>query len=295
MITCKTWIIAARPKTLGAAWVPVLVGTAASRALSGGWNSMVLACALGSSLMIQVATNLFNDAIDFKKGADTGDRLGPRRVTAEGLASPRAVFFAAWICIAIAFLLGIPLVLAGGLPILVLGLVSLFLAYGYTGGPFPLAYLGLGDLFVYLFFGLVAVGGTYFLHAGTLAPFGAVVVAGSQIGLWATVLIAINNFRDSAEDRRNAKLTLAARFGARFSRIEISVLVLLPFALGIAYWPAHGFLAAGLLPMLVLPLAFRLAGRIWSWDPSPAYNGLLALAGALHALAGLLLSAGLLL
>jgi 1,4-dihydroxy-2-naphthoate octaprenyltransferase len=215
-------------------------------------------------------------------------------VTASGLASSRTVFVAAWICLAIAFLLGVPLVLRGGTPILALGLVSLFLAYGYTGGPFPLAYLGLGDAFVYLFFGLIAVGGTFFLHSLTTEPLGAILLAGSQIGLWATSLIAINNFRDSAEDLRNKKMTLAARFGARFSRIEISILVLLPFALGIAFWPAYGYIAAGMLPLLALPLGFRLVGRIWSWQPSSAYNGLLALAGAIHAFAGVLLATGLL-
>jgi 1,4-dihydroxy-2-naphthoate octaprenyltransferase len=290
----KIWVLAARPKTLSAAWVPVLVGTAAATTLAAEWSGVVLGCALVSSLVIQIATNLFNDAIDFKKGADTSARLGPTRVTASGSVSPGAVFVAAWICLAIAVLLGIPLVLRGGMPILGLGLVSLFLAYGYTGGPFPLAYLGLGDAFVYLFFGLIAVGGTYFLHTLSIEPIGAVLLAGSQIGLWATSLIAINNFRDSAEDLRNKKLTLAARFGARFSRIEISVLALLPFALGLAFWPPYGYLAAGLLPLFALPLAFRLVGRIWSWDPSPAYNELLALAGAIHAITGVLLAAGLL-
>ncbi len=294
----RSWWMAARPKTLSAAWVPVLVATALSARFSGQFNGMVLACALLSSLFIQVATNLFNDAIDHRKGADTEARLGPTRVTASGMISSRAVFTAGWLCAAVAFSLGIPLVLQGGLPILAVGVVSLFLAYGYTGGPFPLAYLGLGDLFVILFFGLIAVGGTTYLHSGSIESFEALaapaLMAGLQIGLWAAVLIAINNFRDSAEDLRNKKLTLAARFGTRFSRIEISTLLFLPFLVGAAYWPSAGAPLAGLLPLLTLPVAFLIARRIWLWQPSPAFNGLLALAGALHAVAGLLLAGGLL-
>jgi 1,4-dihydroxy-2-naphthoate octaprenyltransferase len=208
------------------------------------------------------------------------------------LASEKSVFVAAWICVAIAFAFGVPLAARGGLPILGVGLISLALAYGYTGGPFPLAYLGLGDLFVYLFFGLIAVGGTYYLHTFQLDPVVPVLVAASQIGLWATALIAINNFRDAVEDRQNRKLTLAARFGARFSRMEISLLILAPFALGLAFWPSQGFLGMGILPTLVLPLAFRVVGCVWSWEPSEKFNGLLAQAGAIHLLAGLLLGLG---
>ena len=295
MSTWKTWLLAARPKTLSAAWVPVFVGTAVAWRLTSEWKGLVLACALMSSLFIQIATNLFNDVIDHQKGADTAQRLGPTRITSSGMASQRSVYIAAWVCILLAILFGLPLVLEGGLAILALGLLSLFLAYGYTGGPFPLAYLGLGDFFVALFFGPIAVAGTYYLHTLNLDPSISVWIAGTQIGLWATVLIAINNFRDSAEDLRNKKLTLAARFGARFSRLEISLLLILPFALGLAYWPSHGFLAAGLLPLVVIPLAFRVIRNVWILPPSPEYNRLLAWSGAIHALAGLLLGTGLLL
>ncbi|MEN9724047.1 MAG: 1,4-dihydroxy-2-naphthoate octaprenyltransferase [Pseudomonadota bacterium] len=296
LTTVRTWILAIRPKTLSAAWVPVLLGSALAKRLHGNWNAKIAIMALASSLLIQVATNLFNDALDFKKGADGAQRLGPTRVTASGMASPKAVFLAGWISLTLALIFGVPLIIEGGLPIFALGVVSLFLAYGYTGGPFPLAYLGLGDLFVYLFFGLIAVGGTFFLQTQTLRPAIPVLVAASQIGLWATALIAINNFRDSAEDLRNHKLTLSARLGARFSRIEITSLLIFPFVLGLGYWPVNqGAWSAGILPMLAFPLAVRISYDVWKTDPSPHYNDHLARAGVTHLLAGLLLSIGMVL
>jgi 1,4-dihydroxy-2-naphthoate octaprenyltransferase len=286
------WLMAVRPKTLGAAWVPVIATAALAFALGQPIEFWIVTCALFASLFIQLATNLFNDAIDFKKGADDATRLGPTRVTQAGLISVGKVSGAALCCSGIALGLGIPLVIQGGAPILILGVVCLFLAYGYTGGPWPLAYLGLGDLFVFIFFGLAAVLGTFFLQSGSLVFPVEIWTLGTQIGLWATVLIAINNFRDSESDRRHKKMTLAARFGATFSRVEITLLIFSPYVLGVLVWPTVGLTWAAYLPLLVLPLAAWIARDVWHLNPSERFNVLLARSGAVHLSSGLLLAAG---
>lgn len=292
-VTMKSWVMAMRPKTLGAAWVPVICASAlAASRMDEPLQRWIVICALLSSLFIQIATNLFNDAIDFKKGADSVSRLGPTRVTQAGLIPIQTVFRAGVVCALVAAAFGAPLVWHGGTPIVVLGLVSLFLAYGYTGGPWPLAYLGLGDLFVFLFFGLGAVLGTYYLQSQSLDFPNEAWILASQIGLWATALIAINNFRDSEEDRRNRKMTLAARFGASFSRIEILVLLIGPYVIGFLFWPGQGFFKAGTLPLLTLPLALRICHRVWTLEPSRQFNALLAQSGAVHMLSGVLLALG---
>ncbi len=286
----KIWIQAFRPKTLTAAVVPVLVGTALARAETGQFELWILGAVLAASLLIQIATNLFNDAIDFDKGADTSERTGPVRATASGLLSRRQVYTAAALCCGVAFALGVPLVLQGGWPIVIIGLVSLFLAYGYTGGPWPLAYLGLGDLFVILFFGVIAVAGTHYLHTGTWSELA--LVAGLQVGFHATTLIAINNLRDAPQDVKAGKRTLAVRFGPRFVRWEIAILAYAPFLMGVAYG-SSGFRWAGMMPLIAVPLAGRLVRAVFSTAPGPLLNPILARAAALHLVAGLALAAGL--
>ncbi|MFL5813968.1 MAG: 1,4-dihydroxy-2-naphthoate polyprenyltransferase [Bdellovibrionia bacterium] len=285
----KTWLMAARPKTLTAAIAPILVGTTLSHAAfyPSRWDLAIFA--LLSSLFIQIGTNLINDSIDFKKGTDTEERIGPKRVTQSGLLSPQTVMLGGFICFAISALLAVPLLLQGGWVIVGIGALSLLCGYAYTGGPFPLAYVGLGDLFVLLFFGLAAVGGVYYLNTGTfdLKP----VVAGVQIGLLAMVMIAINNLRDAEGDKKTGKKTLAVRFGKAFSRAEITFLCLAPFAMGI-YWFNLGLTAAAVAPLLVLPLAIRVVSKIQNTEPSPAYNAFLGMSALLHLLFGILLSAG---
>jgi 1,4-dihydroxy-2-naphthoate octaprenyltransferase len=287
MSAAKPWIMALRPKTLSAAVVPVIVGSALVKheGMTVVW--WVTACALLASVSIQIGTNLVNDALDFKKGADTATRIGPQRVTQSGLLTSKQVMFGAGVCFAFAFVLGIPLVFQGGWPIMVIGVASLFLGYAYTGGPFPLAYLGLGDLFVILFFGLIAVGGTFFLHTHTLTV--SALVAGLQIGCLAAVLIAINNLRDSPEDGKVGKRTLAVRFGTNFARTEILVLTAVPFLLG-TYWARFGPLNAGFLPILGVPLARRILLGVFKNNPNPLYNKFLAMAGALQLVFGLTLA-----
>ncbi|MDR3607178.1 MAG: 1,4-dihydroxy-2-naphthoate octaprenyltransferase [Oligoflexia bacterium] len=289
----KKWIEAARPKTLTAALVPILAGTALARASGYAPKLSLSLFALLSAFCIQIGTNLFNDAIDFKKGTDNETRIGPRRVTQSGLLSSRAVMLGGAFFFLLAAAFGIPLLIAGGSVILSIGILSLICGYAYTGGPFPLAYLGLGELFVILFFGLAAVGGVFYLHTGLL-PDTRSMVAGLQVGFLSTVLIAINNLRDAEGDKKTDKRTLAVRFGKTFARREIALLAILPAFMGI-YWIWVGLLWAGFLPLLILPLAFHISNNVARTEPGPTYNRFLGQAALLHLLFGLLFSLGCLL
>ena len=284
------WILALRPKTLTATLVPIVAATALVKATGFQVQWWISITALLASFLIQIATNFINDAIDFDKGADTETRTGPRRVTQTGLLSRKQVMTGGFVCLALALVVGIPLVIEGGWPIVAIGVASLFLAYGYTGGPFPLAYLGLGDLFVVLFFGLIAVGGTFFLH--THAYGWPALIVGLQVGLLATVLIAINNLRDAPQDKLVGKKTLAVRFGTRFAKIEITIMAYLPFLLGMAYSGA-GWKWAGYAPLITVPLAGRLVRGIWKSEPGPVMNRFLAMAAGLQMAFGFALALGL--
>ncbi|MBV6498862.1 MAG: 1,4-dihydroxy-2-naphthoate octaprenyltransferase [Prosthecobacter sp.] len=278
MASLSDWLQAARPKTLGAAVAPVFAGFFIGANLGGqplAWP--LLLCTLGSTLALQVATNWFNDALDFKQGKDTQARIGPRRITAAGVVKPGAVMLAGLLMLGLATLLSLPLISARGLPIVIIGLPSLWFCYGYTGGPAPLAYRGLGELFVILFFGLVAVTGSAFVQTGEWLVGG--IVGGLQVGCLSTVLIAINNLRDIDEDRVTGKRTLAVRFGQGFARLEITLLTLLAYAVGY-YWWEQDLNRAATLPMAVLPLGVFILLRLWLTPPGPAYNKLLALSGA---------------
>jgi 1,4-dihydroxy-2-naphthoate octaprenyltransferase len=288
----KTWVMAVRPKTLTAALVPVLVATALVKAENFQVQAWISICAVISALFIQIGTNFINDAIDFKKGADDANRVGPKRVTQSGLLHERHVMMAGLFCFVLATAFGVPLVVQGGWPIVFIGVLSLFCGYVYTGGPYPLAYRGLGDVFVIVFFGFVAVLGTFFLHAQTLTP--ATWVAGAQIGMLATVLIAVNNLRDAPLDVKVHKRTLAVRLGAKYARLEIALLALLPFAFGF-YWFQHAALWAAVLPLLALPLAFKVIRGVYTHEPSAVYNQFLAKSAALHLVFGILLTVGLVL
>lgn len=290
MTLIREVLLAFRPKTLTAALVPCVAATALAMGTRQTYDSWVFVAALAAAFLIQIGTNLVNDAIDFSKGADTPERIGPKRITASGHLTAKQTLTIASIILGLAILIGVPLAMRGGWPIIVVGLISVAMAYSYTAGPFPLAYLGLGDLFVILFFGLVAVGGLYYLHAGYLDW--NVFWLGLQIGLHATVLIAINNMRDHAGDAKAGKKTMAVRFGLKFSRFEIGFLVLAPFYLNI-WWFTQGKLFAVLLPLLTAPLAYRLVDGIYRTEPGPVYNKYLGMAAGLHLAFGLLLSAGL--
>jgi 1,4-dihydroxy-2-naphthoate polyprenyltransferase len=276
MASLTHWIHAARPKTLGAAVAPVAVGTVIGWKIGGEFHAGLAAATLGSCIALQVATNWFNDALDFVKGGDTAARIGPRRITASGVVSARTVVNAAVFMLIIAAALSAPLFLARGWPIVAIGIPSLYFSYGYTGGPVPLAYRGLGELFVILFFGLVAVTGSAFVQSGQWLV--EALIAGIQIGCLSTVLIAVNNLRDIAEDRQTGKRTLAARFGQGFARAEIYALMIAPHGIGV-YWLVHGREMAFALPLLCLGIALGLIQWIRKTEPGPLYNRFLALSG----------------
>jgi 1,4-dihydroxy-2-naphthoate octaprenyltransferase len=286
----KKWILAARPKTLTAAFVPILVGTALARVLGYApkWDLSLFAAL--SAFAIQIGTNLFNDAIDFAKGTDNETRIGPQRVTQSGLLSHRTVMLGGALSFLLAALFAIPLLIAGGKVILVIGILSLICGYAYTGGPFPLAYLGLGELFVILFFGLAAVGGVFYLQTGILWDLRPL-VAGIQIGFLSTVLLAINNLRDREGDSKTHKKTLAVRFGKTFARREIACLAIVPSLLGL-FWILHGALWAGFLPLLTIPLGVHISMNVARTEPSAAYNRFLGQSALLHLLFGVLFSLG---
>ena len=292
--TASPWLLAARPKTLTASLSPVMLGTGLAVAFSPRAVPFRLAgLALASALCIQIGSNLVNDAVDFVKGADTAERIGPVRVTQSGLLHGRHVMAGAAAFFVVAALLGIPLVLAGGAPIVVIGLLSIVAGYAYTAGPFPLAYLGLGELFVLLFYGLAAVKGMAYVLTGTgLSPWAE--LAALQVGLQRSALLAVNNTRDVEGDVLAGKRTLADRFGSRFARIEIAALVALPYLLG-GFWIAGGHWRAAAYPLVTLPIAVRLVHGVWTEPPSRKFNVFLAQTALLQVLFCALAALGLVL
>lgn len=278
-------LLATRPKTLPAAIVPVWAGCVLAWKLTRDFNLVLALCTLGGAVFIQIATNLFNDAIDAEKGADTEHRAGPKRVTASGLLSRTAVMSWAGVFLLLALACGVVLYQAAGWPILAIGVPSLYLAYGYTGGPFPLAYRGMGELFVVLFFGLVAVAGTVFVQ--TLQWRCEALLLGSQIGLLSAVLISINNLRDREEDSTTGKRTLAVRLGPKPARLIVWLEIKLAAVLGLA-WFSFGqpWLVLATLPLWTLGL--RILWGAFTMPEGKGMNRLLAMAALqLVAFAGL--------
>jgi 1,4-dihydroxy-2-naphthoate octaprenyltransferase len=282
----QAWFLACRPKTLSVSLSPVLVGTAIAWHHGGRvlWLPL-LAAALGAAL-IQVGTNLFNDVGDFRRGTDTPDRLGPKRATAEGWLGAGVVEAAAWLAFALAFLCGIYLVWHGGWPIVIIGLASLAAGWAYTGGPAPIAYQPLGEIFVFIFFGLVAVCGSYYLQMLTLAP--VAVFAATLVGLHAAAVITVNNYRDRDGDARNGKNTLAVLLGRPATRRLYSAEMLAPYALLPLLAAGVGWRAA--LPLLSLPLSLILVRRLHREAPGPVFNSILAATAGLQLVFALLLA-----
>ena len=286
----KHWLLAARPKTLVAALVPVLVGAAyASRFGPMEWG--IFACILLSAIFIQIGTNLSNDYGDHQRGADTGARVGPVRVTQSGLIKPSHVRIGFIVAYGIAIVFGIPLILRGGWPILVIGVLSILAGWAYTNGPYPLGYNGLGELFVLIFFGIVAVAGTSYVLVREWT--GESFVIGLAPGLHASAILVANNVRDIDTDRAAGKRTLAAAFGRAFGRWEFGLFVLLPFLIPAALY-YHGYDHRILLPFLALPLTIRPLGLVLSRsDPVSLIRALVATA-TLQLAFGLLFVIGLL-
>jgi 1,4-dihydroxy-2-naphthoate polyprenyltransferase len=269
-----------RPKTLSAAIVPVLLGSAASYMLFNEFKSLIFWCALLGAVFIQIGTNLVNDAADFLRGADTVDRKGPQRLTQSGAFSARAVLGMGTVAFILALFCGIPLVQEGGWPVLIIGLVSVLMGYLYTTGPFPLAYIGAGDFFVVIFFGVIAVATTMFLHSGIWSPEG--IILGLQMGFLSTTLIAINNLRDIKEDARVGKKTMAVRLGVKGAKWEIAIVTYLPYLL-CCYWLIPHYSHVAVLPFFALFIAIPLVNKVFETEPSIEYNKFLAQA-SLHSL-----------
>jgi 1,4-dihydroxy-2-naphthoate octaprenyltransferase len=270
----QPWLLAARPKTLSASVVPVLVGTALA---NPGIHWPSFACALFGAVFIQIGTNLVNDAIDFRRGADTAARLGPLRVTQAGLLTANSVLLGAYVCFTLATLCGIPLIVRGGWPIVIVGITSIAAAYAYTGGPYPLAYHGLGELFVLIFFGFVAVVGSYYVQR--LITERSAWIAGFAVGCLAVTLLAVNNLRDVEADRASMKRTLAVRFGEQFAFFEVALCAILPFACVVLIATIRGLWL--LLPLVAVPLAIALVVRLRR-SRGADLNRCLAMAGALQ-------------
>jgi 1,4-dihydroxy-2-naphthoate octaprenyltransferase len=283
------WLLASRPKTLPAAFVPVLVGSALA-AREGFYNWQAAALCLGFALLIQIGTNFANDYFDFLGGADSPARVGPRRAVASGLVSPRAMRAATALVFAAAFLVGLGLIRFGGLWLVPLGIVCIACGLAYTGGPYPLAYNGLGDLFVFVFFGLVAVCTTYFVQAGS--PGIEVWLAGAAIGLLSTNLLVANNYRDRDGDAAVGKRTLVVILGERAARVQYAASNTAAFAVVVALWQRSGS-SWLLLPLAILPLALW---NIVALRPTATPLELIRLLGRTAALLlayGVLLSVGL--
>jgi 1,4-dihydroxy-2-naphthoate octaprenyltransferase len=287
----KVWLAAARPQTLTAGAVPVGVGTALAAA-DGALHVPSALAALGGAVAIQLGTNFFNDYEDFKRGADTDERLGPARATQRGWLTPRQVGVATAVAFLVAALFGLYLIDRGGLPILVLGVVSVLCGLAYTGGPMPLAYHGLGDLFVIVFFGVAAVAGTYYVQALSVTP--TAVLLGVAVGALATCILVVNNLRDRGTDAKAGKRTLAVRYGAGFARAEYAAMLALAYAVPVSQVVSGRAGPAWLLPLLSLPLALRELVAIHRKDGA-ALNPHLGGAARVGVLYGALLSLGVLL
>jgi 1,4-dihydroxy-2-naphthoate octaprenyltransferase len=270
----KAWVLASRPKTLFAAVAPVLLGSALAFSQSMG-NLPAALAALFGAICIQIATNLANDYWDAKKGADTADRLGPVRVTASGLLQPRTVFLGMVFFFLLATAAGVFLTFRAGWPVVAIGLASILFGILYTAGPFSLAYLGLGEVFTFLFFGLVATAGTYFVQA--LSYSRDAVLLGVMPGCYSVVLIALNNLRDRGTDQRVNKKTLAVRFGEKFARIEILFFLFVPSIIPLFILQFHG--GGWLCAMAAFLSALRVGGPLVRLRDPRVINDLLPHAG----------------
>ena len=289
----RAWVIAARPQTLPAAAAPVIVGVGLA-VETGVFAPLPALAALVGAALIQIGTNFANDYYDAIQGADTDDREGFTRVVASGLIEPDEVKRAMWATFGAAILVGSFLVYVGGVPILVVGLASVAAGIAYTGGPYPLGYHGLGDLFVFVFFGLIAVTGTYYVQAAALVggavpvwpPAGtitrAAVVASLPVAALSTNILVVNNVRDREEDAETGKRTLAVRFGYGLSRAQYVGLLALAYAAPFWFY-ANGYGLAVLLPLATLPLAVGVAETVLTETGGEALNPALESTGKLLA------------
>ena len=285
----RIWVMASRPRTLPAAVAPVLVGTA----LAPEVKVPTFVAALLGAMFIQIGTNLSNDYSDARRGADTDDRLGPVRVTAGGLVPPRQVLIGTYVAFGLAVLAGSYLIATAGWELLAIGVLSILAGVLYTGGPRPYGYEGLGEVFVFLFFGVVAVAGSYFAQTEDWA-WEAFVLA-VPVGLLASAILVVNNVRDLETDRRAGKRTLAVRLGRERTRAMYAAMLGLAFLTAPLPWLLGSLSAWLLLPWLAIPLALPLLRTVRGRTDGPSLNAALAGTGMLQLAFCVLLSAGILL
>lgn len=288
----KIWVEAARPKTLAAAFVPVLVGaTIAYQHELINWPATTVA--LICAFLIQIGTNFANDYFDFVKGADTEERIGFERATAKGLISPKTMLNATIICMALAFVFGLYLAWIGGTVVLIIGLFSLLFGVLYTGGPFPLGYNGLGDLFVFIFFGIVAVMTTYYVNALSWSV--DTFWASLAVGALCTNILVVNNLRDVEQDKIAGKKTLGVLFGETMLKVEYTLMLLLAFAIPPHFYFQLDYEVWIFLPFLILPIALLHTKTIWTETEKRNLNQQLEKTAKFMTLFGLLFSIGIIL
>ncbi|MCK5012540.1 MAG: 1,4-dihydroxy-2-naphthoate polyprenyltransferase [Candidatus Omnitrophica bacterium] len=288
-VSLKTWLLAFRPKTLPAAIAPVMIATA--MAFGDGVQHFPIACiCLLAALSIQIGTNIANDYYDFKKGTDTIERIGPTRMTQAGLIKPSSMKLAFIVSFAIAIILGLWLIKRGGWPIAVIGILAIFSGIFYTAGPYPLGYIGLGEFFVLIFFGPVAVAGTYYVQSHEMNS--AVVLAGIAPGLISVAILTVNNLRDIDSDRKAGKRTLAVRFGRSFAVYEflfsIIAASLIPVLIYYLIEDHKAILACTCLALISIPTI----KTVLTTSDGPSLNDALAKTGRLLMIYSILFSIG---
>jgi len=281
--------MAIRPKTLGVTISPVLIGTTMAFSANKGHFVAASACLI-SALLIQIGTNLSNDYFDYVKGSDTDERLGPTRVTQSGLISPERIFRISLYVFGLAILIGIYIVFRGGWPIFLVGIFSIASGILYTGGPMPLGYIGLGDIFVFIFFGPVAVCGTFYVQALELPP--EVFIAGLGPGFLGMALLSVNNLRDEPTDKKSGKKTLAVRLGQGFARAEFIITIFLSIIIPVFlafYINSHWFICISIL--IVIPGYYAICQILFAKN-GVELNKTLSITGKIILLYGLLFSLG---
>ncbi len=288
-LAISKWAAAARPKTLPAAAAPVIVGTALAYS-AGKFNGLAALACLVAALLLQIGSNLANDVFDYEKGADAGERFGPTRVTQAGLLTPSQVKRGMALIFGVTILIGVYLIIEAGWPILILGVAAILSAIAYTGGPFPLGYHGRGDLFVFIFFGLAATAGTFYVQAGEITlPVWAMSTA---MGFLIVNILVVNNLRDLASDRLAGKMTLAVRLGEQGSVWEYALLLAAAYILPLLLSVFRLMPVWGLLCWVSLPIGYQWL-RFIQVQRGRALNRALAGSGQLALLYGVLYAVGL--
>lgn len=287
--TVQAWIMAIRPRTMPIPTIQVLTGTILAYAIAGTVDWTLACYTWLIAVCVTIGTNLINDVFDFDRGGDQRNRIGHTKVIRAGLLSRAQVHSGGMLAFSIAILCVIPLILKAGWIMLFLVVLSTICGYCYTGGPYPICYLGLSELFIMVFYGWVCVAAAFFVQTGFVG--GAAMLAAVQMGMLAIVPNALNNFRDMFEDAQVQKFTLAVRFGRQFARREIATMTFLPFVLN-PLWFAFNFPDAAFFPFLLIPLAFLFVRSIWITEPGPIFNRYFGLSVLVHFLFGLLLVIG---